>query len=115
LSRSEVVSQLIEGAAEALGGSKAFETQHRIIALFDPTVILLDPIIFVAAAPMFDLLPEHFREGAWRGTMPVGGHLCGTASGDGLRTPEEALGGRHVPVRTEHRVNQLPLFVNRSI
>jgi hypothetical protein len=54
----EIVSQLIERAAEALRGSKALKTQHRVVALFEAPVILLDPIIFVAAAPMLPLFPS---------------------------------------------------------
>jgi hypothetical protein len=87
----------------------------RADASLDRAVVLLDPIIFIGAAPMLDLLPEHFGHGPWIGVMTVGGDLFRTASGDRLGTAEEALGRRHISFRTEHRVDQLPLFVNRSI
>jgi hypothetical protein len=52
LSWSKVAAELVEGATESLGGSKAFKTQHGIVTLFEAAVVLLDPIIFVAATPI---------------------------------------------------------------
>ncbi len=46
--RPEVVSKLVEGVTEALSRSKTFKAQHRIVALFEAAMILLDPIIFIA-------------------------------------------------------------------
>ena len=102
LSWSEIVSEFVEGSTEALRGSEALKTKHGIVALFDAAVVLLDPIILIAAAPMLDLLPEHFRDGARIGAMPVGGDLFGTTSGDGLSAAEKALGGGHVALCTQH-------------
>jgi hypothetical protein len=115
LSWSEIVSEFVEGSTEALRGSEAFKTQHGIVTLFDSAVILLDSIILIAAAPMLYLLPEHFGHGPRIGVVTIGGHLFGTASGDGWGTAEEALGGCHISFGTEHRVDQLPLFVNGPI
>ena len=114
LSWSEIIPEFVEGATEALRGSKTFKTQHGIVTLFNAAVILLDPVIFIAATPVLHL-PEHFGDGPWIRIVSVGGDLFGTASGDGLSTAEEALGRRHVPLGTEHRIDQLPLFVNGSI
>jgi hypothetical protein len=111
----EVISQLIKGATESLGRSKAFKTQHRAGALFHAPVVLLDAIIFGAAAPMLHLLPEHFGDGPRIGGMSVGGDLFGTASGHRLSTSEEALGSRPISFRTEHRVDELPLPIDGSI
>lgn len=47
--------------------------------------------------------------------MPVGGDLCRTASSDGLGTAEAAWGGGPIWLRAQHRVDQLPLFVDGSI
>src|SRR5438309_938297 len=41
----EIVSQLIEGAAEALRRSKAFKAEHRIVALFNAAMILFNGLI----------------------------------------------------------------------
>src|SRR5438270_13493004 len=108
----EVISPLIKGAAEALRGSKAFQAQHRVIALFDAAVVWLDPIIFVATTPMLPLLPEHFRDRSRIGVVPVSRDLFGTTSGDDLSAAEKALGCGHISLCTEHRVNQLPLFID---
>ena len=47
--------------------------------------------------------------------MPIGGDLFRTLPRDGLRAVEEALGRGPIALGTEHRINQLPLFVNGSI
>ena len=47
--------------------------------------------------------------------MPIGGDLFRTLPRDGLRTLEGALGRGPIALGTEHRINQLPLFVNGSI
>jgi len=111
----EIVSQLTKGAAEALRGSKAFKTQHRVVALFEAAVVWLNPVIFIAAIPMLHLFPEHFGNGPRIRIVTIGGDLFGTASGHCLSAAEEALGRGHVSLRTEHRVNQLPLFIDGSI
>src|SRR3954463_11654430 len=95
----EVVSQFVEGVAEPLGRSKTFKAQHRIVALFDSAMILLDPIIFIPATPMFHLFSEHLGDGPWVGAMPVGGDLFGTTSRYGLSTAEKTLGSGHVSLR----------------
>ena len=115
MSWSEVVSEFVKGAAEALRGSEVFKTQHRIVTLFDTTVILLDPVIFIAAAPMLNLLPEHFGNGPRIRVVTVGGDLFRTASRNRLGTAEKALGRSPISFRTEQGIDQLPFFVNRPI
>src|SRR4051794_11577918 len=80
LSWSKVVSEFVKGAAESFRGSKALKAQHRVGALFDAPVILLDSIILVTATPMLHSLSQHFRDGPRIGAMPVGGGLFGTAA-----------------------------------
>jgi hypothetical protein len=105
LSWPEVVTEFVEGTAEALGGSKTFKTQHGIVTLFHAPVVLLDSIIFVAATPLLRSLSQHFRDRAWIRVVPLSSHLFRTLSGHCFRTSEEALGRRPVPLRTEHRIN----------
>ena len=50
---------------------------HRIVALFDAAVILLHPIVHVAAGPVLHLRPQRFADGARVGVVPVRGHLLG--------------------------------------
>jgi hypothetical protein len=91
LSWSEVASQLIEGATEALGGRKAFETRHRVIALFDPTVILLNGLI---TNDKFCLSIVSSRKLNWvRGPRAgVGGRSGSASPPEGIRPPS---GGEH--------------------
>src|SRR3954454_16949730 len=115
LSGSKVVSEFVEGTAESFRGSKVFKSQHRVVALFDAPMVLLDSIIFIAATPILHSLSQHFGDGPWIRVVPVRGHLFGTMSRDRLSTAEEALGHGHVPIGTQHRIDQLPFAVNRSI
>ncbi len=111
----EVVTEFVEATAEALRGSEAFKTKHRVVTLLNAAVVLLDPIIFIAATPMLHLLPEHFGDGARIRVVTVSRDLFGTTSGDGLGTAEKALGCRHVALRAQHRIHELPVPVNRTI
>jgi hypothetical protein len=111
----EVVSEFVEGTAEAFRRSEAFKAQQGVVALFDSSVVWLDPIVFVAATPMLDLLPEHFGDGARRGVVSVGGHLFRAASGHGLGTAEEALGRGPISFRTQQGVDELPVPIDGTI
>jgi hypothetical protein len=83
--------------------------------LFEATVILFDPMIFIAATPMFDLLAEHFGDGAGIRVVAIGRDLFGAMSGNGLGTAEEALGGGPVALRAQHRIHELPIPVDGAI
>src|SRR3982751_356888 len=89
LSWSKVVSEFVEGTAESFRGSKVFKSQHRVVALFNAPMVLLNSIIFIAATPMLHSLSQHFGDGPRIRVVPVGGDLFGTASCDRLSTAEE--------------------------
>jgi hypothetical protein len=78
-------------------------------------MVLLHPIVFAAAAPMLDLLAEHFGDGPWVRVVAIGGDRFRAAPGDGLGTAEEALGRRPVALRAPHRIHQMAIPIDRSI
>ncbi len=45
----EVVTEFVVGCAEPGGGVKGAEPAHRIVALLDAPVVLLDPVVHIAA------------------------------------------------------------------
>ena len=93
----------------------SFETPHRVVALFEAPVVLFDPIIFVAAAPVLHLLSQHFGDGPWIRVVSVGGHLFRTAFSHRLGTAEEASGRGPISFGTEPEVDELPVSVNGAI
>ena len=78
-------------------------------------MVLLDPIIFVAATPMLDSLARHFRDCSWIRAMPVGGDLFGMTTGYDLGAAEEALGGGPVALWAQHRIHQVAIPVDGAI
>jgi hypothetical protein len=60
-------------------------------------------------------LSQHFRDGSRIGVMPIGGHLFWSLSGHRFRTLEKALCRCHVPLGTEHRIDQLAFLIKGPI
>ena len=87
----EVVSEFVEGTTEAFRGSKAFETQHRVVALFEATVVSLNGLI---TNDKFCLSLVSSQKLGWvRGPrVGVGGRTDPANHPEGVRPPS---GGEH--------------------
>ena len=113
--RAKVLPDLLEGLTEALGRGKRTKAQYRVIPLFHPAVILLDPPIEIGAAAMLDFAAKHLADRARIRIVAIAGDLRGTFLDNGESATKEALGCRHIPRRTEHRVDQIAFAINRTI
>jgi len=115
VARSEVLTLLLEGRAEACGGGERAEPAHGVIALFQRTVVLLDQLVLIAAAPVGDFRAARLADGARVGVVPVCRDLRGRASGEIALLAEEPLRRAPVPRRAQPRVDQVPRAVDRAI
>ena len=107
-----MVAQFVEGATEACRCVNGSKTTHRIIPLFDASMILLQPIVFVGAGPVLDAAAQRRADRARVGAVPVRGDAVGDQAGGRLGGAEERLRGRHVPVLGEHGVDQVAMAAN---
>lgn len=70
--------QLLEGPAEMGRRLEAAEPAHRVVALLDPTVVLLHPIIQLLVAAVLHRCNQRLTNGPWIGRLPIGGDPCGS-------------------------------------
>ena len=60
-----MVTKFVETSTETRCGLTTFEAAHRSVSPFDPTMILLDPIVEVLVRPVFhpfvQFSPDHPR------------------------------------------------------
>jgi hypothetical protein len=113
--RSEVLPQFLERSAEALRRLERAKPHHRVVPLFHPAMILLDSAVEESAAPMLDLIAEHFPNRTRIRVMPIAGHLPRSSVCNGESATEEALGRCHIPLRAEHGINQITLPVDSAV
>jgi hypothetical protein len=69
---------------------------HRVVALFDATVILLQPIIQICTRPMLDMAAHRLAYGSWIRAMPIGGNLIGSLPNHSNSLLEKPLGSFHI-------------------
>jgi hypothetical protein len=109
------LAHFIEGAAEACCRGYVAEPAHRIVALFDATMVLLQPIVEIRVATVHDLLAKSITDRTRVGVMSIRRHplWCVTNDSNGLR--EKAPGGIHIPLLAQHRVNQVAIAINGTV
>ena len=112
---AEVVAEFVMGRAEAGSGVEGAEPAHGIVALLDAPVILLDPVVHVAAGAMAHVGAERLPHRTRIGVVPIGGHLLRRLPHRLQRTGEEPLGRVHVPRLAQHGLHQVAIRVDRPI
>jgi hypothetical protein len=104
-----------EGSTKLCGRVGVPESSHRIVALFDSTMVLFNVIVQIWIAPMHDLFAQRFTNCSRIRVMPVGRHPFWCLLGDLQRIPQKAFGRIHIPVFTEHRIDEIPITINGSV
>src|SRR5437879_12860512 len=66
------LASLVKCPAEARGRGEVSTSTHRIIALFDPTMILFQVVIQIGIPAMHDLAAEHLTNRTVIGVMSIG-------------------------------------------
>ena len=79
--------------------------------MFDPTVILLDPIVEVTIAAVNDLTAQGLADGTRVGIMPIGRHSLWGVTNHIDSLLEEALRCFHVSLFAEHGINQIAIAI----
>ena len=64
VAETKMVAQFVKSTTETCCGFEGSKAAHGIIALFDPMVILFEPIIEIRVRPMVDLASHRFTNGS---------------------------------------------------
>jgi hypothetical protein len=93
---SKIVSLFVKRPAEAVCGIEVPESSHWIIPLFDASVILLQPIVQVAARPVYNFAPQYPMDGTRVSNMTIGSHTLRSMAHYFFGLFEEPLRCNHV-------------------
>jgi len=77
--RTEVSALFLAAGAAARGGGEAPEPPHRVVPLLHAPLVLLDPIVLLAAGAVADADAQRRADGARGGVVPVRRDLRGDA------------------------------------
>ena len=111
---TEIIASFVEGITETSGCSHSSQTTHRIMSLFDITMILLSPIIQVLTRPMLHRIAHGLADSSWRGCMAIGSHLIRNMTNDS-RPIETPLSCLPIPFLTQHRIHEIAIVVDSPI
>ncbi len=89
----EELAHFIKGTAEACCRGHTSEPAHGIVALLDPTVVLLQSIVEIAIGPVKHVTTQGLTDRTRVGIMPIGRHPFWVVADDVDSLLEKALGG----------------------
>jgi len=113
--RTEIVAQFVKSATEACCRFEASETTHGIVALLDPSVILLQPIIEVLVRPMLDTVAHDLAYSPRIGTMPICRDRLWRMANHSNRLLEQSLSRLHISFLAQHGIDQIAIVVDGPI
>src|SRR5258706_5084028 len=88
---------------------------HRIVPLFDPTMILFYLIVEVFICSMVYLTTSCLTSCSGRGGMPIRRHVFRIMADDADRLPEKTLCCLHIPRFAQERIHHIAIVINGSI
>jgi hypothetical protein len=100
---------------EACCPFKRSETVHRRVSLFDPTMVLLQPIVEVFPRSMGNIAAHGLANSSRIGCVPIGCHLLRNMANDRHCLLKKSLSCLPIPFRAQQGSHQIALVVDRSI
>jgi hypothetical protein len=113
--RTEIIAQVVEGTTEACRRFNGSKATHRIIPLFDSTMILLQPISEICTRAMLDIAAPRLAYGTGIGSMAISCHLIGNRANHSNRLCEKLLSRFPISLLAQHGINQIAIIVDRPI
>jgi hypothetical protein len=114
-SAAEEVAEFAVLSAEPVGRAMLLEAAHTSDPSLDPAMVLFKSIIQIDARPVADVVAQRRADRSWVGIMPVGCHPVRHKAGNRPCRAEEPLGRSHVTGRAQHRVDEVPVAIDRPI
>ncbi len=112
---AQEIAEFIVLSAESVCRVMFLEAAHTSDASFDPAMVLFKSIIQIDARPVVDVAAQGRADRSRVGVMPVGCHPVRHKAGNRPCRAEEPLGRSHVTGRAQHRVDQVPVAIDRPI
>src|ERR1700743_2938092 len=104
--RSEVVAEFVVASTKPGSGLAALEPSHWLVSALDAAMILLNPVVEIAAGPMARTVAEFGLDRPWVAVVPVCRDPRRRDGGDRFGGPEECPGGRHVACFAQSDVHE---------
>ena len=112
---AEEVAEFIIFSAEPVCRVMLLEAAHTSDPSFDPAMILLKSIVQVDIRPVADVAAQRRADRARIGIMPIRRHPVRRKADNRPCRAEEPLGRSHVAGRTQHRVDEVAVAIDRPI
>jgi hypothetical protein len=90
--RTEIVAQFVESTTKACRRFNGSQATHRIVPLFDATIILLQPMIEIGTRSMLDIAAHCLAYGTRIGNVAISRHLIGNRANHSNCLLEKPLG-----------------------
>src|SRR5258708_32361393 len=88
---------------------------HRIVLLFNPTMILFQLIIEVFTCAMLHMITHDLVYCSWIGSMPIGCYLLRSRANHSNCLLEKSLSCLHIPLFAQHGIYQIAIVINRPV
>ena len=98
----EKLTPFIESATEARCRCEASKPMHGIVALLHATVVLLQSMGEIMITSMENVIAKDLADRTWGRTVPIRDHALWSMTDRLKGLLEEALGGVHSSLLTEH-------------
>jgi hypothetical protein len=95
--------------------AKVPASAHRIVPLFDATMILLQPIIEILVRPMVDLASHRFTNGSRIRRMTISCGLFWHMANYSDCLLEELFCSAHISLLAQSRIDQIAVVINRPV
>jgi len=113
--KTEELAYLIKTSAKTRCRWETPKTTHRVIALFDATVILFQAIVEILVGSVEDISAKGLTNGSWIRVMSIGRHTLWRMTHRLESLLEKALGSLHIPLLAEPRINQVPISIDSAV
>jgi hypothetical protein len=112
---TEIITQFVKGTTETSRGFNCSKAAHGILSLFNPTVVLFQPIIEIRISPMLYVAAHRLAYGPWIGRMTIRRYLIGNMTNHCNSLLEKLLGCLHIPFLAQHGIHQIAIVVDSPI
>src|ERR1700687_5195937 len=101
----QVVMEFVETSTEARRGVMTLEPAHRSVSSFDPTMVLLDPIVQILVGPVLHPFVQLGPDRARVTVVSVRRDTRGNDAGHNFSRSKERFRGLHVARLAQPHVN----------
>src|ERR1700692_2741206 len=110
-----MVTEFVVTSTEASGGPRTLEASHRSVSSFDPTMVLLNPIIQISVGSVLHSIAQFGPDRARVTVVTVRRDARGNDAGHHFSGPKECFRRLHVARLAQPHVYQSAVAIDRTI